>query len=195
VDGLCEFPGAPGAAAELVEYSPCFELRVRAFAGGAEFRVGAVGFFLRVRLVPASVRDLRPGAARPQIGPHNPLTAPFGYNDQIGTLLERGGVDLLAREMLDERVTELAVAGNPDEVAERIQACSPQGRGVVLSPVRQESAAAQLQLCAETVFPWFGWRTKASTNLRSEAPCHIPGAVGRNLEDIPGSDGLPGSER
>ena len=63
MDGLCEFPGAPGAAAELAEYSPCFELRVRAFAGGAEFRVGAVGFFLRVGLVPAPVRDLRPGAA------------------------------------------------------------------------------------------------------------------------------------
>jgi transposase len=26
--------------------------------------------------------------------------------------------------------------------------------------------------------------------LRREAPCCIPGAAGRNLEDIPGSDGL-----
>ena len=31
--------------------------------------------------------------------------------------------------------------------------------------------------------------------LRREAPCCIPGLAGRNLEDIPGSDGLPGSER
>jgi hypothetical protein len=27
--------------------------------------------------------------------------------------------------------------------------------------------------------------------LRREAPCCIPGLAGRNLEDIPGSDGLP----
>ena len=103
-------------------------------------------------------------AVRPQIafylsavGPHNPLTAPFGYNDQIGTLLERGGVDLLAREMPDEWVTELAVAGNPDEVAERISSLLSAGAtSVVLSPVRQDSATAQLQLCAETVFPSLG---------------------------------------
>jgi hypothetical protein len=31
--------------------------------------------------------------------------------------------------------------------------------------------------------------------LRREAPCYIPGVAGRDLEDIPGSDGLPGSER
>jgi transposase len=31
--------------------------------------------------------------------------------------------------------------------------------------------------------------------LRREAPCCIPGLAGRNLEDIPGSDGLPGSEK
>ena len=28
-----------------------------------------------------------------------------------------------------------------------------------------------------------------------EAPCCIPGSAGRNSEDIPGSDGLPGAER
>ena len=31
--------------------------------------------------------------------------------------------------------------------------------------------------------------------LRREAPCCIPGLAGRNSEDIPGSDGLPRSER
>jgi alkanesulfonate monooxygenase SsuD/methylene tetrahydromethanopterin reductase-like flavin-dependent oxidoreductase (luciferase family) len=103
-------------------------------------------------------------AVRPQIafylsavGPHNPLTAPFGYNDQIGSLLERGGVDLLAREMPDEWVTELSVAGNPDEVTERITRLLAAGAtSVVLSPVGPNSAAAQLRLCAETVFPALG---------------------------------------
>src|SRR5690348_7727827 len=55
VDGLGELPGAPGAAAELPENLPCLELRVRAFAGCAETGVGAVGFLLGFRLVPAPV--------------------------------------------------------------------------------------------------------------------------------------------
>jgi hypothetical protein len=39
------------AAAELAENPPRLELRVRALARGAEFRVDAVGCFLRLRLV------------------------------------------------------------------------------------------------------------------------------------------------
>ncbi|WP_131743052.1 hypothetical protein [Actinomadura roseirufa] len=31
--------------------------------------------------------------------------------------------------------------------------------------------------------------------VRREAPCHIPGSAGRNLEGVPGSDDLPGFER
>src|ERR1700755_1608725 len=77
VDRLGEFPGAPGAAAELVEDVPGLELGVCPFAEGAEFRVGAVGFFLRFRLVPALVRDLRPGAA---------LVSLVGEGDEAGFL-------------------------------------------------------------------------------------------------------------
>jgi 5,10-methylenetetrahydromethanopterin reductase len=109
-------------------------------------------------------REAARAAVRPQIafylsavGPHNPLTTPFGYNDQLGDLLERGGVDLLAREMPDEWVTELAVAGNPDEVAERINSLMAAGAtSVVLSPVNLDAADAQLRLCADTVFPALG---------------------------------------
>jgi hypothetical protein len=46
VDGLGKQPGAPGAAAELAENSPRLELGIRALAGCAEPRVGAVGLFL-----------------------------------------------------------------------------------------------------------------------------------------------------
>jgi hypothetical protein len=63
VDCFREFPGAPGAASELAEDLPCFELRVRALAGRAEPCVSAVGLFLWFRLVLPLVRDLRPGAA------------------------------------------------------------------------------------------------------------------------------------
>ncbi|WP_166351314.1 LLM class flavin-dependent oxidoreductase [Phytoactinopolyspora limicola] len=87
------------------------------------------------------------------VGPHNPLTAPFGYNDQLADLLDRGGPELLAREMPDEWVDELAVAGDPDEVADRIRTLLDAGAtSVVLSPVNRESAAAELELCSAEVF-------------------------------------------
>lgn len=88
------------------------------------------------------------------VGPHNPLTAAFGYNDQIADILSRGGADLLVREMPDEWVDELTVAGDPDEVAERINRLRSAGAtSVVLSPVNKERAAADLALCAEAVLP------------------------------------------
>jgi hypothetical protein len=43
--------------------------------------------------------------------------------------------------------------------------------------------------------PTFGPVPNQGPTLRREAPCCIPGVAGRDLEDIPGSDGLPGSER
>jgi hypothetical protein len=45
VDSLGEFPGPPGAAAELPEDAPGFELGVRSLAGSAKPRVRAVGIF------------------------------------------------------------------------------------------------------------------------------------------------------
>jgi hypothetical protein len=51
------------AAAELGENCPGLELRVRALAGRAELRVGAVGLFLRLGLVLPLIGDLRPGTA------------------------------------------------------------------------------------------------------------------------------------
>jgi hypothetical protein len=46
VDGLGELAGAPGAAAELAEDVPGFELGVRALAGCPELRVGLIGLLL-----------------------------------------------------------------------------------------------------------------------------------------------------
>src|SRR5579862_7956964 len=77
VDCLGKLAGAPGAAAELAEDPPCLQLSVRALAGCAEFRMGAVGFLLRFRLVLPAVGNLRPGAA---------LIALIGQGDQAGFL-------------------------------------------------------------------------------------------------------------
>ena len=81
VDCLGKLADAPGAAAELAENPPGFELRVRALTGCAEFRMSAVGFFLRFRLVLPAVGDLRPGAA---------LAALVGQGDQAGFLSTTG---------------------------------------------------------------------------------------------------------
>ena len=87
------------------------------------------------------------------VGPHNPLTAPFGYNEHLAELLGDGrGADHLAREMPEEWVDELTVAGDPDEVAERIAALGAAGAtSVVLSPVNAASAEAELEMVAGTV--------------------------------------------
>jgi hypothetical protein len=77
VDGLGELAGAPGAAAELSEDVPVFELGVRALAGCAEFGVGAVGLLLGFRLVLPAVRDLRVRAS---------LVTLVGQGDQPGSL-------------------------------------------------------------------------------------------------------------
>lgn len=90
------------------------------------------------------------------VGPHNPLTAPFGYNELLGEMLDAGGADLVAREMPDEWVDELAVAGDPDEVRERVERLHAAGStSVVLSPVNGDAAVEQLELCADAVLPAF----------------------------------------
>lgn len=83
------------------------------------------------------------------VGAHNPLTAPYGYNDQIAELLAQGGAEHIAREMPEEWVDELAVAGDPDEVAARIEALGAAGAtSVVLSPVNPATALVEMELMA-----------------------------------------------
>ena len=59
--------------------------------------------------------------------------------------------------MPDEWVDELTVSGDPDEVAERIKALQEAGAtSVMLSPVNVATAAAELELVAQTVLPMLG---------------------------------------
>lgn len=87
------------------------------------------------------------------VGPHNALTAPYGYNDLLAELIGEGrGADHVAREMPEEWVDELAVAGDPDEVADRIAALGAAGAtSVVLSPVNAATALDELTLLARAV--------------------------------------------
>jgi hypothetical protein len=75
---FASFPARQGQQRSL---RSTFHVLSWAFAGCAEFRVGAVGFFLRLRLVLPAVGDLRPGAA---------LAALVGQGDQAGFLSTTG---------------------------------------------------------------------------------------------------------
>ncbi|GEL19737.1 LLM class flavin-dependent oxidoreductase [Pseudonocardia asaccharolytica] len=88
------------------------------------------------------------------VGPHNALTAPYGYNDQLAEFLTEGGAEHIARVMPEEWVDELTVAGDPDEVAARIRDLRTAGAtSVVLSPVNAATAEAELELASEAVLP------------------------------------------
>jgi 5,10-methylenetetrahydromethanopterin reductase len=86
------------------------------------------------------------------LGSENPLTEPYGYNAALADMLERGGADLVAKEMPDTWIEHLAVAGDPEEVGLRIETLRAAGAtSVVLSPVDSDHADAQLKLFADTV--------------------------------------------
>lgn len=87
------------------------------------------------------------------VGPHNPLTGAFGYNDKVAELLENKPGSL-AEELPEEWIDTLAVAGDPDDAARRITELRSAGAtSVVLSPVVAETADAELELVASDVLP------------------------------------------
>jgi alkanesulfonate monooxygenase SsuD/methylene tetrahydromethanopterin reductase-like flavin-dependent oxidoreductase (luciferase family) len=96
---------------------------------------------------------VRPTLARyiAAVGPHNPLTGAYGYDEQIADLLANRP-DTLAAELPEEWIDTLAVAGDPDEVAARITELRSAGAtSVVLSPVNGDTALEEIQLVASTV--------------------------------------------
>ncbi|HEY9315154.1 LLM class flavin-dependent oxidoreductase [Williamsia sp.] len=89
------------------------------------------------------------------VGPHNPLSGAFGYNERLAELLPLG-VDELARRMPSEWIDTLAVAGDPDQVSARVSELLTAGATcVVLSPVDPATAADSLTLTAKEVLPVF----------------------------------------
>ncbi len=87
------------------------------------------------------------------LGPHNPLSGALGWNDKLKELIE-GGVDELAKNMPDEWVEEMAIAGNPDEVTDKVRNLLDAGAtSVVLAPVNPGGATDELKLVADKVLP------------------------------------------
>lgn len=86
-----------------------------------------------------------------------PLTEVYGIADEVGDMLQRGGTkaaDLIEREMPDQWMEDLAVAGDPDECAHKIMALLEAGAdSVILMPSPPHLARDMLDLTARDVLP------------------------------------------
>ena len=95
-----------------------------------------------------------------------------------------------------ERVAGIDVAKAKADVCTRLPAAREGGRRVSRVETVGATAREVLALAGRLIADGVEVVVMESTSdywriwLRREAPCCIPGLAGRNLEDIPGSDGL-----
>lgn len=89
--------------------------------------------------------------------PKSTLTDVYGNADELWDMYERGGSDpasLIAREMPEQWVDDLVIAGDPDECAARIQALLDAGSdSVILFPTDPERAVDVAEMTARGVVP------------------------------------------
>lgn len=86
--------------------------------------------------------------------PDNALSRVLGITGEVGELLEHGGAAALAREMPEDWVERMAVAGDPDECAEKLDALLDAGSdsiGLWLFPTDRGDEVAET--CAHEVLP------------------------------------------
>lgn len=86
--------------------------------------------------------------------PNNALSQVLGITDEVGDMLARGGAAAVAREMPGEWIERMAVAGDPDECAEKLDRLLEAGSdciGLWLFPTDRGDQVAEL--CAREVLP------------------------------------------
>lgn len=87
------------------------------------------------------------------VGP-TAMTGVYEANDQLAEMVSRGGPDAVATEMPEEWLDTFAIAGEPDECAEKIKALLRAGAtSVVLAPVPPQSNRQLIELTASSVLP------------------------------------------
>jgi alkanesulfonate monooxygenase SsuD/methylene tetrahydromethanopterin reductase-like flavin-dependent oxidoreductase (luciferase family) len=85
--------------------------------------------------------------------PSNAMTEVYGIKE-AAIELAKGGPEAVEREMPDEWVEDLVIAGEPDECAEKIRRFLAAGAdSVVLFPVGAERTREMVELAAATVLP------------------------------------------
>lgn len=86
--------------------------------------------------------------------PDNALSRVLGITGEVGELLARGGAATVAREMPEDWIERMAVAGEPDECAEKLDALLDAGSDAIglwlFPPDRGDEVAG---LCAREVLP------------------------------------------
>lgn len=88
--------------------------------------------------------------------PRNALTDAYGISDQT-VELARGGAAALERDLPEQWVEDLVVAGDPEECAAKIQGLLDAGAdSVVLFPVPAERARELVELAAAEILPRLG---------------------------------------
>tara|TARA_Y100000590_G_scaffold47365_1_gene50200 strand:+ start:1690 stop:2688 length:999 start_codon:yes stop_codon:yes gene_type:complete len=110
----------------------------------------------------AANREQARAAAKPvlafymgAVGP-TAMTDVYGINEQLADMVERGGPDVVEAEMPDEWLDTFAIAGEPDECAEKISALYSAGASsVVLAPVPAEGGRDRemIEMTASSVLP------------------------------------------
>jgi alkanesulfonate monooxygenase SsuD/methylene tetrahydromethanopterin reductase-like flavin-dependent oxidoreductase (luciferase family) len=89
--------------------------------------------------------------------PKSALTDVYGVGDELTDMVQRGGADaaaLIAREMPDQWIEDLVIAGDPDECAAKVQALLDAGAdSVVLSPSDHERSEEIAEATARDVLP------------------------------------------
>ncbi len=89
------------------------------------------------------------------VGP-TAMTGVYGVNEELADMVARGGPDTVEAEMPDEWLDTFAIAGEPDECAERISALHEAGAtSVVLAPVPPDDGRDRemIELTASSVLP------------------------------------------
>lgn len=87
-------------------------------------------------------------------GGPNALTEAAGITEDLNDMLARGGAEIVEREMPDEWITGLAVAGTPAECAAAIQRLLDAGSdSVSLFPVPDEAAESVVDMVSSQVLP------------------------------------------
>ena len=88
------------------------------------------------------------------VGGANAITDAEGISDALREMTERGGTDLVAREMPAAWIEDLAVAGTPEDCARQIGALYDAGAdSVALFPVSAGRTQQLARLTAQEVLP------------------------------------------
>src|SRR6266567_3935403 len=147
----------------------------------------------RALLLRARRSDFRLSRPRPPGIPQREL-APDG--EEMAPVMEPQEIEDAEHEQILERVAAVDVGKASGMVCTRVPHDARPGKR--RTRVREVSATtgAVLELADHLVAEGIERVSLESTSdywriwLRREAPCCIPGSTGRDLEDIPGSDGL-----